>query len=97
MKSRDVQIAETLAGFSRDFGTSENTVKAAARRMKISDSVANSAARTFETASEPARDRQIRESAERTVERANAAEAKGLRSATLQELETLAALTYGRG
>jgi hypothetical protein len=38
----------------------------------------------------------MRESAARMAERANAAEAKGLRNASLQELEALAAITFGR-
>jgi len=38
----------------------------------------------------PGRERQIRESAERLAERANAADAKGLRNASLQELEAVA-------
>ncbi len=44
MKSRDVQIAETLSSFFRNFGTSEQTAEAAARRMNISESMASSAA-----------------------------------------------------
>ena len=64
--------------------------------MNISESVASSAARTYETGSTPIRDRQIRESAERMVERANAAETTGLQNASLQELRGLAAITYGQ-
>jgi hypothetical protein len=94
MKSRDTQIAETLAGFFRDFGTSDSTVKAAAHRMRISESVAASAARAYETAAAPVRERQIRESAELMVQRANAAKAKGLRNASLQELEALTAISF---
>ena len=41
MTTRDARIAETLSNFFRDFGTSERTVKAAARRMNISESVAH--------------------------------------------------------
>ena len=37
----------------------------------------------------------MRESAARMAERANAAEAKGLPNASLQELEALAAITFG--
>lgn len=105
MTTRDAQIAETLSNFFRDFGTSERTVKAAARRMNISESVASSAARAYETASEtvyeahgrnPIRERQIRESAEALTARANAAEAKGLRNASIQELEALTAMTFGQ-
>lgn len=64
--------------------------------MNIAESVASSAAKAYETSSDPIRDRQIRESAERMVERANAAEAKGLQNASLQELEAVAALTFGQ-
>jgi DNA-binding transcriptional regulator PaaX len=100
------QIGENLAKFFADFGTSDRTVKSAARRMKISESSAAAAAREYDRASlaiyesvdhgrNPARERFIRESAGRLAERANAAEAKGLRNASLQELEALTTIGWG--
>jgi hypothetical protein len=63
--------------------------------MNISESVASSTARAYETGFDPIRERQIRESAERMVERANAA-GRDLSKASLRELEALAAVTFPR-
>jgi hypothetical protein len=88
---------EVLEAFFEDFGTSSETVKNVARRMKLSESAVSEAAAAHKKSKvgNPARDRQIRESAELMVDRANAAEAKGLRNASLQELEALSAITFG--
>jgi len=105
MSSLNPQAAKTLVAFFEDFGTSSGVVRSAARRMKISESVAMEAATAYETAKgqaldqtggrNPIRERQIRESAELLVERANRAEAD-LRHASLQDLEALAAVSFGR-
>lgn len=101
MPGTPAQIAETLANFYRDFGPTDVVAKAAAKRMKIRESVALDAARAYRDAqakvlgSDPGRERHIRESVGRLTERANAAEAKGLRNASLQELEAVAAITFG--
>jgi hypothetical protein len=98
MPGTPAQIAETLANFYRDFGATDRVAKAAAKRMKISESVALNAARAYraeEQKGNPNHERQVRESAERLTARANAAEEKGLRGASLQELEAVAVLAFG--
>jgi len=90
MTSRSDQIARTLTAFFEDFGVSDRTVKAAARRMNISESVASSAARAYEGA-DPTRERLIHESAGRLAERASAAE-RDLTKASIAELEALTAI-----
>ena len=96
------QAAETMVNFFNDFGTGPNVVKSVARRMKISESVVKEAATTYETTKrttvethgDAARERQIRESAERLVERANAAESD-LRHASTSDLHALTAMKFG--
>ncbi len=85
---------------ARSLGISETLAVQTARAFeeaysKAIRSLASSRKLPPEVAAEVTRGQQRRESAQRLIDRADAAESKGLSKATTQELEAVAALTFG--
>ena len=112
MNMTDIQVGFLLETFKRDGATPEVAKRAARSLGISESVAVKSASvyrKSYEEAlvaagvgidpkgpAESARSRQLRESAERLITRAHAAEAKGLPNASLQELEALAAISFGR-